>query len=113
MTSRIRRASSAYRAAYPDPLVLRAGDRVTVAEKKSEWPGWLWCTDTGGKAGWVPADYIERKGDTGTLVVDYDARELSVSAGDELQVLKEQSGWAWCRKPNGDLGWVPLKILGS
>ena len=103
----------AYRAAYPDPLKLRAGDNVTVADKKTEWPGWLWCTAGSGKAGWILADYIERKGTTGTLIVDYDATELTVEAGEVLEVLREQSGWAWCRTRDGRLGWIPLEVLGS
>jgi uncharacterized protein YgiM (DUF1202 family) len=109
--STTRKAGSDYQSAYPEPLNLKAGDNVTVADKKTEWPGWIWCTDGSGNSGWVPADYVEREGAAGTLGVDYDATELSVKTGDEVQVLKEQSGWAWCRKRTGDLGWLPLKVL--
>jgi uncharacterized protein YgiM (DUF1202 family) len=105
------RASSGYQSAYPDPLKLKAGDEVKVEEKKSEWPGWLWCTDRNGNAGWIPGDYIERDGDTGTLRVDYDATELTVEAGDELEVIRERNGWAWCRKSDGEHGWLPLNVL--
>ncbi|MFH1312316.1 MAG: SH3 domain-containing protein [Candidatus Eisenbacteria bacterium] len=111
MTSKTRKASSVYQSAYPDPLRLRAGDEVKVADKKSEWPGWLWCSDSNGNAGWIPGLYVERSGDTGALLVDYDATELTVEAGDEVEVLKTQNGWAWCRKPDGRYGWLPLNVF--
>ena len=111
MTSKICKVSSAYKSAYPDPLQLKAGDEVRVTDKKSEWPGWLWCTDRNGNAGWIPGLYIERSGDTGMLRTYYDATELTVEAGDEVEVLGEQSGWAWCRKTDGEQGWLPLNAL--
>jgi SH3-like domain-containing protein len=44
---------------------------------------------------------------------DYDSRELSVAAGEALEVLEEVAGWAWCRRAGGERGWVPVVKLGS
>lgn len=101
------RAMSGYRSAYPDPLKLRSGEVVTIGEKRSEWNGWLWCKDENGKTGWVPENYIKRKGDMGKLLVNYDATELTVEKGEELEIIKEESGWLWCKNKNGNLGWIP------
>jgi uncharacterized protein YgiM (DUF1202 family) len=111
VTGETRKVNSDYPSAYPDPLKLKVGDEVKVEDRESEWPGWLWCTDRTGNAGWIPGLYVERDGDTGTLRVDYDATELTVEAGDEVEVLGEQSGWAWCRKAGGEQGWLPLNVL--
>jgi hypothetical protein len=90
-----------------------AGDRVTIADKKSEWPGWLWCAAQSGKAGWIPAAYVERKGTEGILLVDYDGTELTVAPGEVVEMLRQESGWAWCRKPDATYGWLPLDVLES
>jgi len=33
-----------YRAAYPDPIIVRAGDELIVGDGDPEYPGWVWCT---------------------------------------------------------------------
>ncbi|MBN1218919.1 MAG: SH3 domain-containing protein [Anaerolineae bacterium] len=110
------RVISAYQAAYPDPLVIKVGEKLTVGEKESEWSGWLWCTNQDGKSGWVPEKYVEHKGDIGVARFDYDATELSVDIGQELIIDCEESGWIWCTNQQGLQGWVPvvhLEIVGE
>ena len=96
-----------YESAYPDPLRLRKGERVAVEERECEWPGWLWATDSSGRAGWIPAAYLSVSDDAGELLRDYDATELSVRTSEELVVEKEESGWLWCTNRAGQHGWVP------
>jgi hypothetical protein len=60
---------------------------------------------------WIPAAYLERQGDTARLIRQYDSTELDADPGDQVTVLAEESGWAWCKKPDGRLGWLPLKTL--
>lgn len=98
-----------YRSAYPHPLKLKSGEVVTIGEKRSEWSGWLWCEDQDGKKGWVPESYVERKGDTGKVDVEYDATELTVEKGEELEIIKEEKGWLWCKNKKGNFGWIPKK----
>ena len=97
----------AYEAAYPDRFVLRTGDRVKIGHKKSEWSGWLWCTDGNGNSRWIPESYVARDNDTGRMLRDYDSTELSVAVGEELTVLQQESGWFWCTNQSGQSGWVP------
>ncbi len=51
-----------------DPLILRAGEGVTLGQRDTEWPGWIWCVNGAGQrvngwawrtnakreSGWVP-----------------------------------------------------------
>lgn len=108
---RICRAITAYESAYPMPFALRAGDELAIGDKESEWSGWLWCTSQRGESRWVPEAYVERRGDTGVALCDYDATELSVDAGEELLVDRQESGWMWCTNRRGQSGWVPGKNL--
>ena len=96
-----------YQSPYSEPLVISAGEELAIDEKESEWSGWIWCTNQDGKSRWVPERYVERKGDTGIALYDYEATELSVSVGEELVMGKEESGWIWCTNQRGQSGWVP------
>jgi hypothetical protein len=102
------RAIADYRSAYPDPIVLRMGDGVTIEDRESEWAGWIWCMTAKGKSGWAPESYIGRNGSSGIALRSYDATELSVTEGEELTILEEESGWLWCQHADGRLGWVPM-----
>nr|MBN2278498.1 hypothetical protein [candidate division Zixibacteria bacterium] len=100
-----------YRTPYPDPLVIKAGEKVQVEPRPSEWPGWIWCVIADGRSGWVPKKYIDEKHGLHLAAVDYSAAELNVAVGDNLTIIKQESGWAWCENSRGDQGWVPLDNL--
>ena len=51
-----------YQAAYPEPIVVRAGEGLVVGQEDLEYPGWIWCTDGSGKGGWVPDDWYRAQG---------------------------------------------------
>ena len=91
-------------ATYPDPMAGSAGEPVRVGRADDEYPGWRWCTDPRGREGWMPEALI---GADGCATEDYDARELTVSVGDEGEVLRERGGWLWCRAADGSTGWIP------
>lgn len=42
----------------------------------------------------------------------YEATEVPVQSGDMVDVFREFDGFAWIRRSDGQLGWVPSKILG-
>jgi uncharacterized protein YgiM (DUF1202 family) len=105
------RVVKAYQSAFPDPVKLGEGEPVTVQEKKSEWEGWLWCVNREGRNGWVPEHYVSRDQNVCTMTVDYDATELSVEAGETLELHKRESGWWWCVNQTGAAGWVPEENL--
>ena len=91
----LRRAVTDYQVAYPDPLVVRAGDVLNVGNEDADYPGWVWCE---GKGGWVPDDCIELGGESARARYDYAATELAATVGEELVVTKEKGGWGLCTK---------------
>lgn len=98
-----------YQAPYADPISVNAGDRIIIDNsKKTDWHGWIWCTNQLGKSGWVPEAYIDRHGDVGYLRYDYDAIELNVRVGEILICHKEESGFVWATNQMNQNGWVPL-----
>ncbi len=112
---RICRVAKDYQAQFADPIAVEAGEAFTVSERAEPWENnpawmWVWCTDQRGKSGWVPQNIIQMDTDkrTGTTQAAYDARELTVTAGQELSIEQEESGWFWCCDEQGTCGWVPI-----
>jgi len=101
-----------YRSSYPDPLTARRGESLGVHRRDSEWPGWVWCTTDRGHAGWVPEAWLDPGDDDARLLRrDYRARELTVRAGEVVEVEETESGWAWATTSTGESGWIPLRNL--
>lgn len=75
-------------------LIVKEGQSILGEKKETEWEGWLWCHDSAGVHGWVPEAYIEPSDETGrySLRQDYTSKELSVTKGDELIAMLEESG---------------------
>lgn len=98
----------------PDRLPLRliAGERVDASERSSEWREHVFVTAAGG-TGWVPVRSLSGSSGLVTVRTAYDTTELATSAGEHLEVIKEdmRSGWLWCRSREGSEGWVPLSTL--
>ena len=115
---RICRVARDYQAEFPEPIAVAAGEAFTVSTRTDSWENnpawiWVWCTDGRGRSGWVPQTIIQRDpdGQTGSTQVAYDARELTVTAGQELVVKREESGWFWCCDQQGACGWVPISHM--
>lgn len=96
-----------YQSAVQHPLELRAGDMVQVNDGKEKWPGWVYCTDQTVNTGWVPERYLLRRETGAVLCKDYNGKELTVKAGDELLVCQVLTSWSWCLNEKGEPGWVP------
>jgi hypothetical protein len=54
---------------------------------------------------------MDADGQTGTTHAAYNAKELTVAAGQELTIEHEESGWLWCRDQQGKRGWVPISHM--
>jgi hypothetical protein len=105
------RVIKAHRSAFTDPLIAHQGDQLRFERRETEWPGWIWCTDPSGQAGWVPENWVELNTGFCTLQRDYVATELSVQEGATVAVEWVESGWAWVTTEKGERGWVPLENL--
>jgi hypothetical protein len=100
-----------YQTPFSDPLIARKGERLSFERRESEWEGWIWCTCTSGRSGWVPENWVQIKDRYCVLQRDYTAAELSVGNGETITADILESGWAWATKESGDSGWIPLKHL--
>lgn len=94
------------------PLSVRPGERVTVGERDTEWPAFVFVTAANG-CGWVPARHLDIDGTTAFVRTGYDTTELAARTGDVVQILADdvESGWSWCRDAAGREGWVPNRVL--
>ena len=94
------------------PFILSKGDPVTVGERNTNWPAFVFVVSSRGE-GWVPSRHLSADSGTSVAQVDYDTTELALAAGQEVLVLErdDESGWWWCRADDGSLGWVPVNAL--
>jgi hypothetical protein len=92
---------------YPHPLVVLRGDRVQVGKRDSTWAEWLWVTESSGSSAWMHESLLRIAGGEGEVLEDFSAAEISVLKDERVESLRVLGGWHWCRKVNGDLGWIP------
>lgn len=104
------RVIKSYKRVYENPIRLRCGEKVVLGRRDDEYSGWRWCTNEQGIGGWVPEVILQN---AGIAASDYDAIELTVTAGDILTVETKQNGWLWCVAESGEKGWVPESHVGE
>ncbi len=101
-------------ASQKHPIVVSEGDRVTVGRRDDEWTDYRWCVAETGETSWLPVSILEiREDGTGVALRDYSAAELTVGAGDVVEVEERIAGWSWCVTESGRAGWVPDRVLGA
>jgi len=94
---------------YPDPIVLKKGEKVIEGEKSNykEWPNWVFCeSKETKKADWVPEQVLFIQGNIGEAKENYNAGKLDVEKGKMVILMKELNGWGWCYNRKGGEGWV-------
>jgi hypothetical protein len=104
---RVVRVTRTYRAQYPAPIRVRAGERVRIGREDEDYPGWRWCAAPDGREGWVPVDVLRQEDGEAVLRIDYEATELDVNPGQQVTVEKEMRGWLWVEDAAGGRGWIP------
>ena len=98
-----------------NPIIVYEGEEVICVEESNEdsgWPGWIYCKSEN-NAGWIPKQIVNRSGDIGLILEDYDARELAIEVDEIIIMDKTLNGWIWGAKTDEPLskGWVPLNHL--
>ncbi len=103
----------AHDATYSDPIEVARGAPLALTGREDVWEGhrWLWAVAEDGREGWVPDDLVTETDDGSVASRDFSAIELTCSAGDSVEFIRQTHGWAWCRKDDGSEGWLPLKNL--
>ena len=97
------------------PVKFSVGDILGIGHRDRQWTSYVWVTDQGGHAGWVPDNYLQMTGEHEAVAIrDYDATELTIVRDEIVDVLEEAGGWTHCRNAHGIDGWVPsskIRIL--
>jgi hypothetical protein len=106
------RVIAAHRAPDRLPIRVAKGDTVTLGERDTDWPDFVWTAVAEGHGGWVPATLFEGQGHgPATALHDYDTRELDADAGAILSLHHALAGWWWAENDNGVQGWIPARNL--
>jgi uncharacterized protein YgiM (DUF1202 family) len=98
-----------YKSPFPDPLILKKGEKLHIEDKECEWSGWIWSITEDGNSGWIPNSYLKIKEQNAELLKDYNATELNATKGECYLIEDEESGWVWVSSDNGKYGWIPLE----
>jgi hypothetical protein len=106
------RAPQGHQVPSRPPLVLEKGESVTVGDRHTAWPAFVFVVSPHGE-GWVPLRHLTADSGLAVVVERYDTTELALTADQEVLVLDrdDESGWWWCRTDDGSVGWVPMDAL--
>lgn len=109
------KAIQSWERSYSPALSVKEGEGVTVGTRDEQWSEWIWCTNSSGLGGWLPASSLssQKPGEIAIVQMAFDTRELTVSSGELFEGFGERSGWMWCRNDTGAEGWVPSDHLES
>jgi hypothetical protein len=93
-------------------LSVREGEVIGVGHRNQQYPEMRWCTPENGSSGWMAESYFEYASPTEAVVTRaYDASQLTVVEGEELDVLDVVGEWWLCRNDRDIQGWVPRRVL--
>ena len=101
-----------YHTPYPDSIHFFKGEIVQMGEEfdgDPDWKDWVRCQASGGREAWIPKSYLDEN--EGSLLRDYDARELSLSIGEVLEIREIVYGFGLAEKKDGSQGWAPMNHL--
>ncbi|CDL83922.1 SH3 domain-containing protein [Xenorhabdus szentirmaii] len=93
---------------FSHPIVLKAGDIVSVSHSDIKYPCWVWVINALQINGWVPQQILHFIfPDKAICAEDYTSHELTVSSGECLYLERLLNGWYWAHKKSGETGWIP------
>ena len=98
-----------HRSSFPEPVIAKKGEILTIGERDGEEPGWIWCINKQGNGAWISLDYLIIQGNQAEISRDYDSTELNVSKGQILDINTESQGWFWVKDESNAEGWVPIR----
>ncbi|WP_313803485.1 hypothetical protein [Cytobacillus sp.] len=99
---------------YPDPILLKKEQEVLYCKEDTQFPNWIFCKSiVTHKEGWVPKQLLTKPNKFGIAIVtkDYSAHELTTIPGEILFGLEHLNEWTYCKRKNGEAGWVPTFCL--
>ena len=111
MTLRRARVIAAHRAPDRAPIQVASGDPVTLGDRDTDWPQFVWTTLASGLGGWIPSSLFDAERGEARAQQAYDSRELDAEVGDLLILHRELADWWWAENEAGACGWIPARAL--
>jgi hypothetical protein len=105
------RVVAEHRAPDRPAIQVAQGDAVTLGERDSDWPQFVWTTLASGLGGWIPSVLFDRELGAATAQKDYDTRELDADIGELLKLHYDMAGWWWAENSHGASGWIPARAI--
>jgi hypothetical protein len=107
--ARRRRTSSPHTRSFATAPRVAANEAVRLIRHDERSPGWFYGVTPQGAEGYFPTSWFQLDEDGGqaTALRDYDAVELTIDAGVEIDCLDEAAGWLLVRTVDGREGWIP------
>lgn len=108
-----------YTKQYLNPILLTVGDSIVLGQEETDekWKGWIWVElEDKTNSGWIPIQIIEFSADrqTGIVLKNYSAQELSVGVDDQIEIIEMLNGWIWCQNiKSKEIGWIPAECINS
>ncbi len=90
----------------------KKGETVTFGHPDPKNPAWFFGRDARETEGYFPSGWFDVSEATGSAraLRDYDAFELSVTAGERIEVEEEYGDWALVVANDGR-GWIPMSCV--
>lgn len=106
------KATKAYVRSFQNPPKAREGEVVEFERFDEKNPAWFFGRDASRAEGYFPAAWFkfDAVGGTATALRDYNANELTVEAGDSVEVQEEYGSW-FLVKRRDETGWIPKECL--
>jgi hypothetical protein len=93
-----------------------AGDEIEVGreyDKNPDWKNWVWGRHLRtGVSSWIPRQLLTLCSSKKAVFNSaYSSKELRADKKEEVKVIRELNGWAWCVNKDKEEGWIPLENL--
>lgn len=105
------RVIATHRAPDRPAIRIAAGDPVTLGERDTDWPQFVWTSLASGLGGWIPVALFDAEHGAATATDEYDTRELDAEKGEILTLHHEMADWWWAENALGRTGWIPAHNL--
>ena len=87
---------------------VRTGDLVRFLRHEPEHPGWFFGR-AGDLEGYFPLNWFDLSADESAATArrDYNAAELTIEVGVDVECVETEGAWLLVRTAAGDEGWIP------
>ena len=91
----------------------RVRDVVQPIRHDVDNPGWFYGMTPDGVEGYFPSEWFDIAADGSEAIAqrEYDAMELTVAVGEQVECLDAVAGWILVQTADGRHGWVPQECI--